>query len=146
MLKHIVIISASAIVLFGCSEKKLTEEMLLGQWNCQNTLMRQINPKVANEFHDLELRPDYHAEYIKNGDQVLLKLASTSEIIDFDAIEKNKDTWQSIGEMETNNKIKFVLISNDELKQDIVFSIRDKTSKEIINLFNIEVICKRITD
>ncbi|MWN91336.1 hypothetical protein GQ597_11575, partial [Gilliamella sp. Pra-s65] len=49
-MKRILLISLVSLVLFGCKEKKVTEEMLVGDWRCD--FAQQIAKWKDGAFQD----------------------------------------------------------------------------------------------
>lgn len=65
-MKRILIISLVSLTLFACGEKKVTEEMLIGKWNCHVQGLYNIH-KTSKDKRNYELK-DYIQKYERQKD------------------------------------------------------------------------------
>lgn len=139
-MKNLLLISLIGLTLFGCGEKKVTEEMLLGDWDCTQT---EQKAKWKNgTFQDFEeVKSEKILVTYKNYDGLLMKGRG-------DDLTKGK--WYSVSSIVAIQEVKnlnilelvryytsskFEYISDKEYKytQILEFVFNDRSEEEQVN-------------
>lgn len=137
-------------ILAGCGEgKQVTEEMLIGNWHCSNTVNQgksyDYDGKLEKNI-DSVFGADYDLSYSLNNNELIETLNNeksysldfnTKEILDFMPIGENKESYYDMEYVYvSDNKFKIIANAIDRYK-----SSKQKTFEQYT-----EVECSRITN
>lgn len=143
MLKKLVVISVIAVVLAGC-EKKVTKDMLVGKWTCININYYDIENNQRDTRNN-KIGP-FVLTYEKNG-------SSMTE--QFEDLAPREFTFERLidnpyagidRKAEYKQTKEYVFISNDKYEYIDTSLIRDRQSKQTIELNKFITSCERIKD
>lgn len=118
-MKKIILISLVSLALFGCGEKKVTVDMLIGDWECKQV---EQNAKWKNGvFQDYEPPVEHGtflAKYLKEDDNLflILKLPDRDEKIKQNFKKLNESHEYFIHDTRIADTNKLVYISGNEFK------------------------------
>lgn len=116
-MKRILLISLVSLVLFGCEEKKVTEEMLIGDWRCD--FAQQIAKWKNGVFQDYAPPVDHEASlvtYLKEDNDLFVKLPDSDRKIKQDFKKLNESYEDSLGDRRIVGFTKLEYISDNEFK------------------------------
>lgn len=116
-MKRIILISLVSFALFGCDEKKVTEEMLLGDWQCDFT--HQVAKWKDGAFQDYAPQVDHDASlvtYLKEDDNLFIKFPDSDMKIKQDFKTLSEGFESSIYGIKTVSSNKLEYISYNEFK------------------------------
>lgn len=154
MFKKLLVITLSTIVLVGCGEEKeVTEDMLLGEWNCTNAVNKTAQYDDSGNkgaFKEMEVSNEnlkvVKLKYVKEGNDLVMQTPYGSDIVDLHA-KTDEDKWVSIQDKtQMRTKYDYVFVSNDEYKAVAQITIRYEESKLNKEEYYGETICKRISE
>ncbi|OCG77394.1 hypothetical protein A9G42_05680 [Gilliamella sp. Nev6-6] len=116
-MKNLLLISLLGLTLIGCEEKKVTEEMLIGDWECSATEQRA---KWKNGvFQNYSTTIDHGKSlvtYLKENDSLFVKLPDSDEKIKQDFKKLNESYEDSLGDRRIVGFSKLEYISDNEFK------------------------------
>ena len=111
-MKRIALLGLVCFTLFGCGEKKVTEEMLLGEWNCTvSTQEAESKNGKLQDFSDPEIG-EYKYIFIKKDGQLFWNLSSSKDnLMPFNLEDLYKRPEYTVGDKQRSQKIEY--LSND---------------------------------
>jgi len=115
--KKIILVGLIGVVLSGCGEKKVTKEMLVGDWKCTRT--EQEADWKNGLFQDYSTPVNQGIAlivYIKENDDLFLKLSDSDRKrkLYFKTINEEFSNTSDDRKITSNNKLEY--ISDDEFK------------------------------
>ena len=147
-MKRIILAGLIGMVLTGCgdesSEKKVTEEMLLGEWNCTDSKQEaeSKNGKLQ-DFSDPEIGENKYIFTKKDG-QLFISLSLYKEdLMPFNLEDFYKRPEYTIDDRQMSHKIKY--LSKDSFSLSAIYTTIDKNNKPISKIKD-EVVCERIKE
>lgn len=148
-MRNILLICFICFTLFGCSDKKVTDEMLIGDWEC--TIIDQTF-KLKDGYFQKDLKPETQVKKIKffiENNTLMTKEIGDSKAVPFD-IKKIYET--SSFEKTTERGLKFNFtqkvqyISKDKFTLLYITKAQDNYLKKELSIsqYKKEVIFERI--
>lgn len=143
-MKKIALISLFSLALFGCGEKEVTKEMLVGDWECSS-----IEQKAKWEnglFQDYEPPVDLNSlvvKYIKEEDELFVKLPDIDKKIPEDFERMNRSYENYLGDVVIIGVNKLEYISDNEFKSISEYTITQDKSEDNVKAKVIQS-CTRI--
>lgn len=116
-MKNLLFIGLIGFTLIGCGEKKVTEEMLIGDWRCD--FKEQVAKWKNGVFQDYAPPVDHEASlvtYLKEDDNLFVKLPDSNNKIKQDFKKLNESYENSIGDTKISGFNKLEYISDNEFK------------------------------
>ena len=143
-MKRIALLGLVCFALFGCGEKKVTEEMLLGEWNCTvNTQEAESKNGQLQDFSDPEIGK-YKYIFIKKDGQLFWNLSSSKEnLMPFNLEDIYKRPEYTVGDKQRSQKIEY--LSNDSFIITAIYTTIDKNNKPISKIKD-KLVCERIKE
>ncbi|OTP86955.1 hypothetical protein B5S42_11815 [Gilliamella apicola] len=116
-MKKIILVGLIGVVLSGCGEKKVTKEMLVGDWKCTRT--EQEADWKNGLFQDYSTpvnQGKWLIVYTKENDDLFLRLSISDRKrkLDFNALNEEFSHTSDDEKITSNNKLEY--ISDDEFK------------------------------
>ena len=143
-MKKLILISLVSIALFGCGEKKVTEEMLIGDWRCN--FKEQVAKWKNGLFQDYAPPIDHETSlvtYLKVDNDLFVKTPNSFRKIKQYVNKMDGSFEYSIGDMKTVGFNKLEYISDDEFKSISEIIITQNKSEDNEKTKNI-MHCTRI--
>lgn len=140
-MKRIILISLVSLALFGCEEKKVTEEMLIGDWECNTTQQIAIwDNGVFKDDDKLALDNGRMSIKFIKKDGKLFGVNDKSEAVPFNLETLyNKPEYSGYsGEVKVKGKTTIEYISIDKFKLSF---INEATNVKKLKL---ELVCERV--
>ena len=143
-MKRFVLLGLACFALFGCGEKKVTEEMLLGEWNCTvNTQEAESKNGQLQDFSDPEIGK-YKYIFIKKDGQLFWGLSEhVDHLFPFNLEDIYKKTEYTVDDRQISQKIEY--LSNDSFRMTDVTATIDKNNKPTSKTKD-KLVCERIKE
>ncbi|PXY91425.1 hypothetical protein [Gilliamella apis] len=143
-MKNLLLISLIGLTLFGCEEKKITEEMLLGEWNCKlSTQEAESKNGKLQDFGDPEIG-EYKYIFIKKDGQLFWGLSEhVDHLFPFNLEDIYKKTEYTVDDRQISQKIEY--LSNDSFRMTDVTATIDKNNKPTSKTKD-KLVCERIKE
>ncbi|MWN06514.1 hypothetical protein [Gilliamella sp. Pas-s95] len=143
-MKKILLVGLIGVALLGCGKKKVTEEMLIGNWECSSIEQRA---KWKNGmFQDYSTSIDHGKSvvtYLKENDDFFVKWPGSNEMVKEDFKKLNRSYNSTLNGMRLSGFNRFEYISDNEFKMISELAItQDK--KENNEKSKISMHCTRI--
>ncbi|MWN30858.1 MULTISPECIES: hypothetical protein [unclassified Gilliamella] len=132
-MKKILLVGLIGVALFGCGKKKVTEKMLIGNWECSITEQRA---KWENGGFQNYSAPIDHGKsvvtFLKENDDFFVKWSSTDEIVKEDFKKLNKSFNGFLAGIQFSGFNGFEYISDNEFKMisELVMRLDEKEKNE----------------
>lgn len=143
-MKKLILMSLVSIALFGCGDKKVTEDMLIGDWRCN--FKEQVAKWKNGLFQDYAPPIDHETSlvtYLKEDNDLFVKLPDSDRKIKQYFNKMDGSFEYSIGDMKTFGFNKLEYISDDEFKSISEITITQNKSEDNEKTKNI-MHCTRI--
>ena len=147
-MKRIILAGLIGMVLTGCGDessgKKVSEEMLLGEWNCTvSTQEAESKNGKLQDFSDPEIG-EYKYIFIKKDGQLFGNLSSSKDnLMPFNLEDFYKRPEYTVGDKQRSQKIEY--LSNDSFIITAIYTTIDKNNKPI-NKIKDKLVCERIKE
>lgn len=148
-MKRFILISLVSLALFGCGEKKVTEEMLVGDWGC--TFDRYKAKWENGLFQDFEFSPKKSTNktlvrfYIKDN-QFWIESNKKVNPFNLSNFSGKSSIAKSAFGITTKNNNSIEYISSDKFKMKIIYESRNEVNEANNNKEKTEIICERIIE
>lgn len=116
-MKKIVLLGLVCFALFGCGEEKVTEEMLVGDWECTKTTQEaDWKNGLFQDYSTPVNQGKWLIVYTKENDDLFLRLSISDRKrkLDFNALNEEFSHTSDDEKITSNNKLEY--ISDDEFK------------------------------
>ena len=143
-MKRIALLGLTCFALFGCGEKKVTEEMLLGEWNCTVSTQKADSKKgKLQDFGDPEVG-EYKYIFTKKDGKLFWSSSLFKEyLMPFNLEDIYKKTEYVVDDMQISHKIEY--LSKDSYSITNIYITIDKNNKPISKSKD-KFVCERIKE
>ncbi|OCL28738.1 hypothetical protein [Gilliamella sp. wkB171] len=142
-----IIIGLACLVMLGCSENKVTEQMLVGSWSCvSNLTSAKWRNGVFEDYGEVKIEKG-NINYLLEGGQLLWKTETDSHPFDLKTFyDKPKQLKIAHGGIRTvhksieyysQNKFKMVNVFETIYPEDSLNNHRERIEFECLRRFNI---------
>lgn len=130
-MKKILLVGLIGVALFGCGKKKVTEEMLIGNWECSTTQQIAKWKKWAFEDYSTSIdRGKSVVTFLKENDDFFVKWPGSDEMVKEDFKNLNRRHNGILAGMKLSSYKRFEYISDNEFKMISELAItQDKKEK-----------------
>ena len=147
-MKRIILAGLIGMVLTGCgdesSEKKVTEEMLLGEWNCKvSSQEAESRNGKLQDFGDPEFEENKYIFTKKDGKLFVSLSLYKEDLMPFNLEDIYKRPEYTEYDRQRTQKIKY--LSKDSFSLNGTYTIIDKNNKPA-SKFHEEYVCDRGRD
>ena len=148
-MKRIVLISLVGLALFGCGEKKVTEEMLIGDWGCT---FDRYNAKWKNGlFQDFDTSPKKETNktlvrFYTKDNQLWVESEKKVNPFNLNYFSGESSISKSAFGITTKNNNSIEYISSDKFKIKTIYESRDEANESNNSKEKTESICERIIE
>lgn len=128
MIKKLLTLSVAALILVGCGKKKVTENMLVGSWVCnQQNLYDVENTSKDHRNHEMN---DILIKYEKNGDAMTLQYHNLPPE-KFTFIRLDERPYGNVDSQIENQRVyEYIYVSDNEFKYVDTSLYRNRQTKE----------------
>lgn len=148
-MKKLILMSLVSIALFGCGDKKVTEDMLIGDWGCT---FARYNAKWENGLFQ-----DFDASHGKATNKTLVRFYTKDNQLWVESEKKvnpfnlnyfsgESSISKSAFGITTKNNNSIEYISSDKFKIKTIYESRDEVDETNNNKEKTELICERIME
>ncbi|KES15231.1 hypothetical protein GASC598P17_004220 [Gilliamella apis SCGC AB-598-P17] len=108
-MKRIALLGLTCFTLFGCGEKKVTEDMLLGEWNCTVSTQKADSKKgKLQDFSDPEVGKYKYIFTQKDGKLFWSSSLFKEYLMPFNLEDIYKKTEYVVDDMQISHKIEYL--------------------------------------
>lgn len=133
--------------LMGCSDDKVTKEMLVGDWQCQVSHYELANSKPTNDYGKAKETREYKAKFtiIDNKLYEIFDSGNKKER-NIEDLKKGNVSSTETKKTITTTKMSFIKDTNDKFSmiQEIEVKNKENQTDTIDKREKMEVICTRI--
>ncbi|WP_085165758.1 hypothetical protein [Gilliamella bombi] len=143
-MKRILIISLVSLALFGCGEKKVTEEMLIGKWICHKQGLYNIE-KTSTDKRNYEINNIFE-KYERQKDGSMTRQAYDLAPEKFSFKRYRKEHHNIDENVEYDETFEYQYVSENEFKYIETFNSRYRHTKKTGELNVYTITCVRQKD
>lgn len=116
-MKRVILLGLIGFFLTGCEEKKVTEDMLVGEWECDiDYQIAKMRNGVAQDYAPQVGQAVLFVKYLKKDDHLFVEYTDSDGEIIQDFKELNGPFNYSIGDRKIDGFRKLEYISDNEFK------------------------------
>lgn len=130
-MKRVILLGLIGFVLTGCEEKKVTEDMLIGEWECDiDYQIAKMRNGIDQDYAPQVGQAVLFVKYLKKDDQLFVEFTDSDGEIIQDFKELNGRFNYSIGDRKIDGFRKLEYITNNEFKSIYESSITQDKSED----------------
>lgn len=117
IMKRVILLGLIGFVLTGCEEKKVTEDMLIGEWECDiDYQIAKMRNGIDQDYAPQVGQAVLFVKYLKKDDHLFVEYTDSDGEIEEDFKELNGPFNYSIGDRKIDGFRKLEYISDNEFK------------------------------